>query len=293
MRIILIFLILILTRAIYAQESSYTTHEVFTTVVFPGCEKVPQNDKTALTKCMATEINAKLADQLSNLSDKMDSLGIETATAKLQFVVNQSGKISEITALKGGNQILSDAAVLGMNKIAQQISPIVPAKLENGNPVNLLFQLPVKFQVLKEDTNSQANAKPYPVDEIVLFSLEDHDLRYEIRLYKDKYIKCYEVKNGKENFLGRYLNLTELEMSEPYLSLIERVKNSNKTLLTDGYLDDEFFEIYIHNLFNRTQENPIYVEVLEVDKEKRTLVSTFEKEEEFNRSKFAPLIYRN
>lgn len=130
-------------------------------------------------------------------------------------------------------------------------------------------------------------------NEIVLFTLLENELRYEIRLSQGKNIKTYEINNGVETYLGKYLSLGEVESSEPYKSLIGKERQSTKTFVTDGYLGNEFYEIYIHNLFNAKSEKPIFVEVLKVEDQKIEVVSKYDKESDFNESPFAPLLYRD
>lgn len=140
---------------------------------------------------------------------------------------------------------------------------------------------------------SQELETPFSVDEIVLFTLVQDDLRYEIRLYQNKNIKTYEIKNGEITYLGKFMNLMEVELSEPYKSLLANARNSSKTFVTDGFLGNDFYEIYIHNLFNTKNEKPIFVEVLKVEDKKSEVVSKYDKESDFNESPFAPLIYRD
>ncbi|WP_084015753.1 hypothetical protein [Moheibacter sediminis] len=132
-----------------------------------------------------------------------------------------------------------------------------------------------------------------PVDEIVLFTLVEGDLRYEIRLFQNKNIKTYEIKNGEITYLGKFMNLMEVERSEPYKTLLTNERNATKTFVTDGYLGNDFYEIYIHNLFNTKKEKPIFVEVLKVEDKKSEVVSKYEKESDFNESPFAPLLRRD
>lgn len=149
------------------------------------------------------------------------------------------------------------------------------------------------FIVCLNPSQAQDSDKIFPVDEVVLFTLIENDLRYEIRLFQDRNIKAYEIKNGETTYLGKFLNLGEVERSEPYKSLMADARQSTKTLVTDGYLGNEFYEIYIHNLFNPEASRPIFVEVLKVDQHKSEQVSRYEKETDFNESPFAPLIYRD
>lgn len=140
---------------------------------------------------------------------------------------------------------------------------------------------------------AQESESPFPVEEIVLFTLVEDELRYEIRLFQNKNIKTYEIKNNVETYLGKFLNLAEVERSEPYKSLMSAARRSTKTFVTDGYLGNDFYEIYIHNLFNIQSGDPIFVEVLKVRENTIEIVSKYEKETDFNESPFAPLIYRD
>src|SRR5690606_16329960 len=155
-----------------------------------------------------------------------------------------------------------------------------------------LFPLLIFIGFLNPSQAQESDAV-FPVDAVVLFTLIEDDLRYEIRLFKDRNIKAYEVKNGETTYLGKFINLGEVERSEPYKSLMADARQSTKTLVTDGYTGNEFYEIYIHNLFNPETSRPVFVEVLKVNQHKSEQVSRYEKETDFNESIFAPLIYRD
>jgi len=277
---------------LWAQESQlFTSKEVVEMAVFPGCEKINASDKKEMNNCLSQQLSGLLAEKLTGFDQVMEQNGISSAISKIQFVISKEGIIIDIHELKGSNPLLAEAAINALNQISEELPPIRPAKLKKGTPVNIVYQLPVRYQI--ELPEIQETALAYPVDEIVLFTLLDEDLRYEIRLFKDKDIKAYEIRDGLETYLGKFLSLGEVERSEPYQSLINRERDSDKTLVADGFLDDGFFEIYIHNLFDRGAKKPVYVEVVKVDDKKRTSVSKYEKEAEFNRSRYAPLIYRD
>src|SRR5690606_15303170 len=103
------------------------------------------------------------------------------------------------------------------------------------------------------------------------------NLRYEVRLFKNKDIKLYEIQKDAQYFLGKFLTLNELERSDPYKSLIEKERKQGKTLVTDGFIGEEFFEIYIHNLFKGDPKKSIFVEVIKDVKGKKQSVAKFEK----------------
>ncbi|MFV0305024.1 MAG: energy transducer TonB [Moheibacter sp.] len=291
-QLLLFSLILLFDVNLLAQEQKiYTLRNVKEMVVFQGCEKIPTKNKKELNSCMFTQLSQRLFKKLEGFPEVMKQKGIAEAKAKIQFIVSKEGVIIDINALEGSHPLLAEAAVRKLTDISEELSPIRPSKLNNGEAVNTVFQLPIKYQV---DPQKQFIQNPYPVDEIVLFTLipDQTDYTYEVRLYKNKDIKVYEVKDENKTYLGKFLSMSEIERSDPYKSLIAKERTLEKTFITKGYIKDELYEIYIYNLFRQEKKKPIYVEVLKVEETKRTLISTFKKEEEFNQSQYAPLIYR-
>lgn len=284
----------LLSSLVFAQEQRiFTTKEVKELPAFPGCEKIKPTDKKQMTNCMSTQLSQMLFQKLNGFPDVMKRNGVEIAKAQLQFILTKEGVILDINELEGSNLLLADAAVASLNLISQELPPIPPAKLRNGDAVNILFQLPIMYKVELGNSREIPHTE-YPVDEIVLFTLlpESKDYSYEVRLFKNKDVKIYERSKNKDLFLGKFLTLNELERSEPYQSLINNQRAKEKILVTSGTIEGEYYEIYIHNLFDQQKRKPIFVEVVNVKDDKRNIVGTFEKEAEFNASKFAPLIFR-
>ena len=284
-------LIAVFANSVFSQEQQlYTEKKVKEMAVFSGCERIDSKDKKAIVNCNNQKLSEFLSAELKGFTEVMKQNKMAEARADIQFVISKEGILIDIHEQEGSNPILADAAVFALNKVSENLPPIRPAKLKNGTPVNLVCEFPIRYQV---ELEKEKVATIYPVDEIVLFTLLEKDFRYEVRLFQNKDIKTYEIKNGEETFLGKFLTLSEVETSDPYKSLIEKEKNQERTLVTDGNLDDGFYEIYIHNLFKREEKKPIYVEVVKVENQKKTTISEFQKEEEFNKSRFAPLIYRD
>ena len=282
-----------LGNLVFSQEQQlYTNHNVKEMAVFPGCESIDPTHKKEMNDCISKEVSDRLIKNLKGVDESLRQSGIYDARADIQFIISKEGIILGVKETEGSNPILADAAVMAMEYIAMELPPIRPARLQDGSAVNLVFQLPIVVEL--EENDNVLTSDQYPVDEIVLFTLQDEtDIRYEIRLFKNKDINIYEIKNHQTDFLGKYLTLNEVESSEPYKSLIDKNRDSNKILVTDGFLEKEFFEIYVYNLFDESQTLPVFVEVVKVDDEKRQSISKFEKETEFNQSRFAPLIYRD
>src|SRR5690606_26976655 len=117
---------------------------------YPGCEKF-KGDKTKLQQCLSQKLNDELSDQLSDFAEVLNDRGETQAVAKLQFVIDKSGKIIQVQPMKGGSAELGKESEKALERIASRLASrgkiIEPAKLEDGSPVNLVFQLPVKYQI--------------------------------------------------------------------------------------------------------------------------------------------------
>lgn len=271
------------------QQSVYMPSEVKEMPVFPGCEKIKISKKNELNECIAMRLTDLLNNKMSNIEGLMNQHGISKAVAIIQFVISREGIILNITEKEGSNPILAQAAIDALDRISMEIKPIRPARLKSGEAVNIVYQLPVTYNF----DEAVEEFYQFPVDEIVMFTLKGEEAVYEIRLFKNQSIKIYEIANGNQAYLGRFMNMNEVERSEPYKTLIENEKKSEKTLVAEGELEDGYYEIYIHNLFQKDKKyKPIYVEVEKVENGKRKSVQAFERENDFNKSKYAPLIYR-
>lgn len=126
----------------------YTARKVTQMAIFPGCEKFASN-KEKLQTCLSEQLQNELVGQLADFNDTANRQGISEAVAKVQFVIDKSGKIVEVKTLNGGNVLLSKESKEALERISKRMIQkgkyIKPAKLEDGTPVNLVFTIPVKF----------------------------------------------------------------------------------------------------------------------------------------------------
>lgn len=184
---IIIFLFLISTYTVFAQTekldkfpaevkdlSTFTARQVSEMAIFPGCEHLDNKDRAALQKCFQQNITNLLIDKLADFAVKMDELKISTATTKLQFVVSNKGKLIQIQSM-GGTPELAVASENAMNQIANEIPLIRPAILEDGSPVNLVFQLPVKYAIQPD----RVEEPQFEWNELVISTLRDKKIKYE------------------------------------------------------------------------------------------------------------------
>lgn len=288
-QILSIFILLVSGSLLFSQQQTlYSIKEVKEMPVFSSCDGIKPTKKDKMQHCISRELTLLLSKKMANFSDFMLENQITEAKAILQFVVSKEGILMDINATKDSNPLLAEAAVQSLNLISEEIPPIRPAKLKSGESVNLFYQFPLKFTA-HIDPNQEPNVE-YPVEEIVMFTLVDKNLNYEIRLFKERNLRVFEYHDNQEVFLGKFLSMREFENSEPYKSLIEQERFAEKTLVTFGYMNDEKYEIYIYNLFRKNK--PSYVEVVKVEGAKKSTVATFEKEIDFSKSEYAHLIYR-
>lgn len=118
--------------------------------IYPGCENESKKGNAALTKCMSDKISKELGYELSDFGETASRNNLSSAVAKMQFIVNKSGEISQVKSLSGSNQDLGKEAKSALERINKQLlrkgKKITPAKLEDGANANLIFSIPVKFQ---------------------------------------------------------------------------------------------------------------------------------------------------
>lgn len=130
----------------------YNEREVARIPVFPGCEKAG-NSKEDLAACMSAALQRELNTQLGDFGEIAHRENITSAKAKLQFIIDKSGKIVQINAVKGGNTELSkeakDALERISNRLVQKGKFIKPASLSDGTVVNMVFSIPVQFHLIQ------------------------------------------------------------------------------------------------------------------------------------------------
>lgn len=246
-------------------KEELTIREVSHMAIFPGCEKVDVNDKNALQSCLAKELNNLLGKKLENFGYKMEKDGLVSAVAKLQFVVDKSGKVVQVKAMEGGNKELGEVSENALIEIGKKTKKIQPATLEDGTPVNLVFQLPVKYVIQDSKINQ------FTWNEIVLYTIHDSSQKFEIRENsKESTFKVYDVLNDKNVFLGNFSSLNEVLSLEPYKSVF--LLNRDEKLIAERLIDKTLYRLY----YSKKHEN--YLEAYKVVNGKEELMESFPKE---------------
>ena len=130
-------------------ERVFSPREISAMAVFPGCEKAGTTKK-ALQDCMSAKLQEELIVQLNGFGRVAANRNIQTAHAKLIFIVDKSGKITGVHALRGGNEEFSKEAQEALKRISERLvkrgSLIRPAQLSDGTSVNMNFTIPLKYQ---------------------------------------------------------------------------------------------------------------------------------------------------
>ncbi|NLN33798.1 MAG: hypothetical protein GX159_09440 [Flavobacteriaceae bacterium] len=264
-----------------SDSANFTAREVKEMAVFPGCES--ETEKTALVRCFQQRISELLIGKLWDFSEEMERLNKEEAIARIQFVVDKNGKLIQIKALEGGMPELAAASSKAIEEIAAEIQPIRPATLEDGSPVNLVFQLPVKYRIELNETTDEPDEPEYEWDEVVLATLTDGEIRYEIRASKLHNFSVYEVRPNPSIFLGNFATMDEIAITEPYRSIFQ---NNKKILITEGMKDEILYTFY------NKEEDPSNVYIYQLKEGEEVLLEKMSYYDFYMSSKYSEFFLR-
>lgn len=130
------------------EKTVFSPREVKEMAIFPGCERFAGNNEK-LQDCMSEQLQNELGNQLSDFENIAHRQNINEAMAKVQFIIDKSGKIIDVKPLNGGNVELSKEAKQALERISKRMVQkgkfIKPAKFEDGTAVNVTFAIPVRF----------------------------------------------------------------------------------------------------------------------------------------------------
>lgn len=262
-------------------SANFTARQVDKMAVFPGCES--ETEKVALVKCFQQRISELLVDKLSNFANEMERLNKEEAITRIQFVVDKNGKLIQIKALDGGTPELAAASSKAIEEIAAEIQPIRPATLEDGSPVNLVFQLPVKYKIELNETSDESDEPEYEWDEVVLATLADGEIRYEVRASKLHNFSVYEVRPNPDIFLGNFATMDEIAVTEPYRSIFQ---SNKKILITEGVKDEILYTFY------NKEEDPSNVYIYQLKEGEEVLLEKMSYYDFYMSSKYSEFFLR-
>ncbi|SMC35866.1 hypothetical protein [Moheibacter sediminis] len=125
------------------KSDNFTAREVDKMVVLKECQKTDENNKNDLQRCMAEILKSRIEESYSEFDGKADSLQIQDAMMKLQFVLDKNEKVNDIKTVSGGNSHFSEF----VKKVFEEMKETIEFESAQigGEKVNLVFQLPVKY----------------------------------------------------------------------------------------------------------------------------------------------------
>ena len=279
-----ILLFLLFNSFVFSQEAeTYSVRQVTKMAVFPGCEKFTENED--LRKCFQEKLNKPLEKDLDSQIEDFLSMRMNVLISIIQFIVSKEGRFKGIEQVRGNTE-LGKRVVIALENFTNKII-LEPALIENNKPVNLIFQLPVKyafFDIWKKELEIFENIG---AKEIVYVTLNDSNEKYEIRLKKDLTFSVYSLKNNQEEFLGNVPNWMEFQNMEPFAKYVnEFLAEQQWELMTEGNLDGETYRIY------RWSYDLEYVRVYKLVNGEEEPVLKSNRFSKFKKSPYVQLLYR-
>ena len=121
-----------------------STREVFKIVEefpsFPGCEEIKNSDYQTYKKCAERKLLEYVYATIKY--PKIARKNEVTGTAKISFVINKQGDIEDIKVLRGLCEDIKNECVSMVENMPQW-----HPGTQNGKPVNVIFNLPIKFNM--------------------------------------------------------------------------------------------------------------------------------------------------
>jgi len=138
------------TKAPAEPRKAITASKAKVMAIFPGCEKEAKKGNEALTKCMSEKLSSELSYNLDSYAEIAQKENKTSAVAKMQFIVNKNGEITQVNSANGSDATLGKEAKKALEKINKDLvrkgKKIKPAKFDDGTDADLIFSIPVRFQ---------------------------------------------------------------------------------------------------------------------------------------------------
>lgn len=148
-KIILLLMVIGLASQVNGQETSEDKSIISEVPYFPGCDdlqtkyqkKPNPKRKMKLENCRNMEM-LKFIYLNVQYPKTARSKGIE-GDVFLRFVISKKGDISDVEVIKGVTTELNKEAV----RVINLMPFFIPAKDKNGNPVESIMNMPIKFRL--------------------------------------------------------------------------------------------------------------------------------------------------
>lgn len=145
----LFFLLLILSNALFAQETENSSGDSTTEATFEVIEHVPvykgcdeKSSNTVLKKCMADAISKHISKRFN--TDVVKGLGLPDGIVRINviFKVDHQGHVTGIKT-RGPHPVLEQEAY----RVIEMIPKFTKPGYQRGNPVTVPYALPIMFMV--------------------------------------------------------------------------------------------------------------------------------------------------
>ena len=254
-----------------------------------GCEKFSSNEE--IKKCFNETIGTAIGNEIDFFSNIADYLHIPSEQAKLKFTISTDGEFINLGA-DGSNPIFNSFAmssvVLIQNKLKRLDLKVQPGLDQKNQPMDVSMSIPVRYQSIVD----KKVYDDFPSNNRVLFTIDFEDEIIEVRMDKNYVITTYGNNGEREFYLGKYNNLFELAVVEPYATKINDAYQSSLTFITKGIIEDKEYKIQMKNFFSNNPNESLLIEVIREENGSWAEYYSFKTKEEFNQSKFAKLTYR-
>lgn len=257
---------------IHKQESdgNFTAKEVTHMAVLPECQQYKSENISTQIKCMSSNLNQSLGKYLDKFVETYESLGFISAETKVRFVISKEGKIRNIEGVKDslkvksiGDLLFENEAIKAIERIAKNMKPISPAKLMDGQTVNLQFDLPIFFK--HENTKLEGIKK----NEMTVLTLFDQTKKIEFREPSNarNKIKVYEIIGKQEKHIKSYNDLDAAVKSSEFFDIYQTAEKKN--LIAEQYINGTRYRMY-----NSLTKNG-WVDVYQINDGKEQLRESF------------------
>ena len=131
-------------------KKAITTKSAKVMAIYPGCEKEIKNGNDALTKCLSDKLSNELSYNMDDFAAIAERENKTNAVAKMQFIINRNGEITQVKSANGSDVSLGKEAKKALEKINKDLQrkgkKIKPAKYQDDTDADLIFSIPVRFQ---------------------------------------------------------------------------------------------------------------------------------------------------
>lgn len=138
------------TKAPEVVKKAITTKSAKVMAIYPGCEKEAKNGNEALTKCLSDKLSNELSYNMDDYAAIAERENKTNAVAKMQFIINRNGEITQVKSANGSDVSLGKEAKKALEKINKDLQrkgkKIKPAKYQDDTDADLIFSIPVRFQ---------------------------------------------------------------------------------------------------------------------------------------------------